>query len=482
MAVSENISTRPGALNAPAAATAGEKYRLPIVVVLYILAVVLPMFFNVGPLKLNTVRLLLIVMILPLMIGLFSGRYGKVYAFDYLFVLHILWAIIALSVNNPGSAIQQVGSVGMDFLGGYVLGRAFIRTPEAFIALSKLLSFLVIFLLLPLALFENMTGRAIGLEIIRSLPGIDTFSKVRPDPRMGFFRAQSLFVHSINFGLFCSVVFSLCLVGLKGQIPSMIRYVASCLILLSAFTALSSGALLAAVLQIALFSWAVIFRNYDRRWWLLVGMFVLGYIVIDVLSNRSPLEVFMSYATFSAHNAYWRSIIFEWGLANVIGSAAKGIPASPFFGIGLHDWVRPWFMYSGSMDNFWLVMTVRYGLPGFFFLVLGYVIGIGKIMRRDFTDSPMLTQLRLAWVFTFMGLSFTLCTVHIHTNVYSFVFFMFGAGIWFISAQDTQREPPSDPDEGSAPVDPERARFTRFPQKTAASRGPARRGPQYARS
>lgn len=480
MAVSENISPRHVALNASAKLAGATKYKLPKIVVLYIITVVLPMFFRLGPLNLNTMRLLVLIMIIPLMINLFSGKYGKVYIFDYLFVLHLAWGSVALAVNNPGQVIEQIGSVGMDFLGGYVLARAYIRTPEAFIAVSKLLVLIVVFMLLPLAMLENVSGRAMGLEIIRSIPGFNTFAKVKPDPRMGFFRAQALFVHPISYGLFCSLVFSLCLVGLKGQIPTMVRFVASGLIMLAAFTALSSGAILAAALQVGFFTWALIFRNNDRRWWLLVGLFVFLYLMIDLLSSRSPIEVFMSYATFSAHNAYWRSIIFEWGLANVIGSAEKGIPASMLFGIGLHDWVRPWFMYSSSMDNFWLVMTVRYGLPGIIVLILGYVFGVARVMRQDFKGSPMLTQLRLAWVYLVLGLSFTLCTVHVHTNIYSFCFFIFGAGIWLIGAKEAPSAPPTDPDQDSSAPDPERSRFTRFP-RVGQPRPRARKGPSYAR-
>ena len=89
-------------------------------------------------------------------------------------------------------------------------------------------------------------------------------------------------------------------------------------------------------------------------------------------------------------------------------------------------------MYSGSMDNFWLVMAIRYGVPGFCFLAVGYIVVIARVMRRKFQGDTVLQNLRMAWVFTFLGLTFTLCTVHVWTNIYSFVFFMFGAGVWFI--------------------------------------------------
>lgn len=207
------------------------------------------------------------------------------------------------------------------------------------------------------------------------------------------------------------------------------------------------------------------------RWWLLLGLFVIAWIVIDLLSNRTPIQVFMSYATFSAHTAYWRGIIFEWGLANVIGSTEKGIVGSPLFGIGLNDWVRPWYMYSGSMDNFWLVMAVRYGIPGLLLLAVGYVWAIVLIMRRDFADDAVLTHIRRAWVFTFFGLTFTLCTVHVWTSIYSFVFFILGTGIWMIMTKQTSRDPAL----ANELVQQEKVDvrgYTRFPVRPGPQRAP----------
>jgi len=92
-------------------------------------------------------------------------------------------------------------------------------------------------------------------------------------------------------------------------------------------------------------------------------------------------------------------------------------------------------------------MAVRYGIPGFLFVTLGYVLIVFHVMRRDFQGDMLLTQFRRAWVFTFLGLSFTLCTVHVWTAIYSFTFFLLGAGVWLIAVD------PSDDDGDGAPTD-----------------------------
>lgn len=431
------------------------KSRLSPILVLYLFCVVIPIGFNLGPLYLTSLRLILILLIIPLAIRLLMGHYGRVYVFDVLFFLHVLWMGLALWVNSPEQTVTQIGSVGAEFLGGYLVGRAYVRDRGSFLSLCRALVFVVL-CCLPFALYESRTGRPLIVEFLGRLPGSSTVPIVTIEGRMGLERVQGSFAHPIHFGLFCSVAFSLCFVALKDTYSTTRRFVTSVLIMLSGFLALSSGALLAMALQVALITWSIIFGRIQWRWWLLVALFVIAYVVVDMLSNRTPIRVFMSYATFSAHNAYWRGIIFEWGIKNVFGSPAEGIPPAMWFGIGMADWVRPSFMHSGSMDNFWLVITVRYGIPGFILLVLGYVIVISRVMRRDFSSDRQISNIRRAWVFTFLGLTFTLCTVHVWTNIASFVFFMFGAGVWLIAEQVSQSSASS-------------ARANRFDSKQTAS-------------
>ncbi len=402
-------------------------------VLVYLVCVVLSVGFYAGPLLMTTLRLLLLAMVLPLMVQLIMGKFGRLRASDFLFFGHVIWMTAALWVNNPAQVVQQSGSVGVEFIGGYLMGRAYVRSRADFLGLCQALVLLVL-ASVPFALLETVTGDPLLISLIRKLPGIRTVEILSIEKRMGLERVQSTFAHPIHYGLFCSVAFSLCFIALQDVYSTKRRFLTCAIVAFAGFLALSSGALLAIVLQVALIGWSLIFARIPWRWWLLVGLFALAYLAIDLLSNRSPLRVFMSYATFSAHNAYWRGIIFEWGIMNVFGSAVEQIPANVLFGIGLNDWVRPWYMYSGSMDNFWLVLTVRYGVPGAALLIGGWAAMILAMMRRDLSGDAQLTRFRRAWVFTFLGLSFTLCTVHVWTNIYSFIFFMFGAGLWMLEA------------------------------------------------
>lgn len=420
-----SIHTAPGAARFGKAVVGTEKLH-PLVWA-YLLTVVLPFGFNLGSVAMTDLRMLLMLTVVPTSIKLFSGKYGKVYPVDYLFYLHILWSALALIKNNPSLAVQNVGSFSVEFLGGYALARAYIRTPGAFLALIRAVVLLVV-ISLPFAFYEAKTGTSLIITWLSKLPGLWTVAEVNIEKRMGLNRVQVYFAHPIHFGLFCSSVLSMTFVAMRGVMTDGKRYAASFAVCVCVFLSLSSGALLAALLQMELVFWAYMLRNNEARWKILLGIFAVIYVAIDLGSNRTPLKVFMTYATFSTHNAYYRSIIFEWGMINVW--------ANPVFGLGLRNWIRPSYMRSGSMDNFWLVMAVRYGIPGFLTIAVGYADGLYRVGRQKFTSGTLVSNIRLAWMITFIGLCFTLMTVHIWTSVYSYVFFLFGAGMWIGSATD----------------------------------------------
>jgi len=419
----------------------------------FLIALILPLEFSVGGLALNPTRILLLIAIPVLVANFCRGLYGKFILTDLFFLCHIVWMAVTLAVNNPESVVSQVGSVGLEFVGGYLIGRACIRSAEDFILLIKWLVGMVLFMM-PFALVETQTGVPILLEAIRKLPGISTHSNVHHEPRMGLLRAQVLINHPIHFGMFCSTAFSLVLIGLQDRISKSQRYLLTFLIGATTFMSLSSGAFLALVFQLILILWAWTLAAVPRRWLILFLITAFFYVVIDILSNRTPVEVALSYLTFSPHTAYWRTIIFEWGMKNVWDN--------PIFGIGLNDWERPYYMYSGSMDNYWLVNAVRHGIPGFVFVAAGYVYMLIRVGQRDFSGDQRLENFRLAWIITMVSLAFTLSTVHIWQAIYSFVFFLLGSGGWMISAEaNAQDAKPEETNDRPVP------RYSRFPKKFA---------------
>lgn len=440
-----------GAVSDFFAALLSTRKSLATPVFIYLLAILLPLQTQIGGLFLTSARVVLLIMVLPMLYGLVTGRYGRILLIDILFLLHVVWMAVALAVNNPDRVISNAGSTGIEFIGGYLMGRAFIRTRQDFLALIRLLGMAAL-CLFPFVLIEMLTGNPLILSSLRWFPGMSTLRDIEIGERMGLNRVQLVFAHPIHSGLFFAILFPLIFVGMKAIWNDFLRVATTLVVVISGFAALSSGALLAMMMQFGLMLWAFVFRGTKRRWFLLLGGCVLAYVTVDLLSNRTPYRVFLTYATFNPATAFFRSLIFDYGMLNVW--------ANPIFGIGLNDWVRASYMYTSSVDNFWLLVAMQYGIPGFTFLAVGYALGLWQAMRRDFDADPVLWQFRRAWVFAFVGMSFTLSTVHVWHSMYSLVFFFFGAGMWMLTVQPETRTA-ADP-ALAEPSERSGARYSRF--------------------
>jgi hypothetical protein len=89
---------------------------------------------------------------------------------------------------------------------------------------------------------------------------------------------------------------------------------------------------------------------------------------------------------------------------------------------------------SDSMDNFWLVVAVRYGLPALGFL-LAILLGLvwTAARRKDLPDDWR--RARHAWAFTLFGISVAAATVHLWNALFVLFVFLIGAGAWLVDAK-----------------------------------------------
>ena len=153
--------------------------------------------------------------------------------------------------------------------------------------------------------------------------------------------------------------------------------------------------------------------------------------------------------------------------------------ANPIFGIGLNDWARPGWL-AGSVDNFWLLMAMRYGVVGFGFLVAGLAFNFYHTVRADL-DTEDERNCRRGYLVGSVSLMFSLATVHIWSQVALFVMFYFGAGAWMytrprkgprrpIRRLKPRQTPGRVPPEAPERIRPER-RFDRTPRRAEPPAG-----------
>jgi O-Antigen ligase len=392
--------------------------------ILFCVLLVIPVNFDIGTLRISPFRILLLLLLVPSLFNWLRGKAGKKIAADYFMLLFMVWCVIAIFVVMGGEGgVQPAGMWMIETLGAYFLGRVYIRDEVIFRKVVKVLFFSVL-LLLPLAAAESILNRAVALNFFNNFGR--TFPIHEMEFRMGLRRAQGVFEHPILFGVFCSSVFSFAFYVLGG---AKLRFGSAWRILVSVFAtffSLSTGAFIAIAIQSILIAWDFLMRKAKKKWTILTIIVIFLYVSVDALSNRSPAEVFITYLTFNLGSSYNRVLIWQYGTQQVF--------LTPWFGTGIPgDWIRPIWMHSGSLDNFWLLMAVRHGLPAAILIMLVCWTMMRRVGKTHLLD-PQLLNARKGLLFALIAMSVSLCTVHLWSATYCLFIFLLGSGSWLIEA------------------------------------------------
>ena len=445
---------------APASA-AHERERLPLLAKLALLAIMLPLYFEVGGLLLSPSRILFLGCVPILLVRLLGGRYGGVLPVDLMILGFVFWMALSVSVNNPEVLVTFVGSNALILLGGYLIARSQIRTPGQFEAFVRLLGLLVAGAL-PFAIYEAVTGQLSLGRLFEALPVVHSHPDVNYERRMSFDRVQFVFAHPIHYGLFCSLAFSMVLIGLRGSVGGALRLPWALAIGFTCFLSVSSGPFLSLLVQFALIAYAVAMRNLPSRWTVLASSGALIYLVLDLISDRPAIYVILTKIAFNSFTANVRRVLLEYGLAQ--------IARTPVLGVGFNGWDLPRWM-TGSTDNYWLMLALLYGVPAFACLFGALVWTLWKAGRQPFAPGSRPDMLRLGYGIVMVSLTLTLATVAVWGEMSSMTFLMLGAGAWFATYRPDDEEP------GVAVADalPARARrLSRFPRVEAGTSVAAR--------
>jgi hypothetical protein len=389
-------------------------------IAIFIITIFSPFYFSLGSLRLSGNRVLLALAVFPCMLIVLSGRRNGIKLADMAILAYCMWAGASFfKAYGTSASLEPAGSLLIEVAGSYFLARALINSSSDFTSIAKFM-FWIIAILLPVLIYEFVTGNPIVLQTLKSV--LPVHGVGRQEMRMGFFRVQGTFEHPILYGTVCSSAFALCLLAYPGLRTIAQRLVRSGVVGFAVLISLSAGAYVSLAAQGGFFFLDRIFRAYEKRWVAFAVMLLVLYIGIDLLSNRSPMQVFASYLSFDAHTAYNRVLIWEYGTAEVA--------RHPIFGIALNDWTRPEWMVA-SVDNFWLLRAMRHGLPALFFLVLAYgatVLSLARVKdlsaQEDFSRQALLLVLG--------GLAISLFSVDFWNTSQSLLFFLLGSGAWLV--------------------------------------------------
>lgn len=456
-------------------ARSSEQAQHPVIVILFVIATAQPFFFYLGPVLLTPHRAVLLVLFIPALIRWISGGAGGRFLPDYLMIGYTIWKMLSLAIND-GTEHMFVygGSQVLEVTGAYFVGRAYIRSRACFMLMVK--AYLTIaMIVLPFMMLESVLGRPILLEIYRKLPGLRVFNSVNYEYRLGLRRAQGSFNHPIMSGVFASTSVSLALIALKASGAGLQKRVRMTMVSLGAtFFSLSSGAFVSAGVQLGLFAWDTVLRNFKDRWRWFFTAGGVSYVGIALVADHSPIITIASKLAFSGATAWNRVQIWVYGSAEVM--------RHPILGMGhFSDWVRaPWMPLS--IDNHWLLYTMRYGIPGIVMLLGAFFSMMYLISRRDYGPDLGLKAISRAATFSMAGVIVALSTVAAWDGPWSLILFVLG-GAGFLLQKDLPlykgltRNPANlegGAEDSSAQPPGRKIRYTRY-DKGAPSRHPPRR-------
>lgn len=408
-------------------------------IAIFFVLLVIPLTINLGSLRLSPYRLLLLAIVLPVFLSWLADTSMKKRPCDWLIIFYVTWSGVSMVVTmGAGEAIEPFGMQAIETFGAYFLARRFVRDAGSYEFMVHWF-FRIVLIILPFALIETLTSRNIALDFFRVIGPV--FGDVYKEPRWGFDRVQGPFEHPILYGVFCGSAIGM-VAFLNAEIRTKLWRM--WLVVFTAFWSLSSGPLSGIVMQILVVFYERVTRSISSRWRIIGGITAASYVLIDLLSNRVPAEVFISYVAFSAHTAYNRIRIWELGSASVM--------KHPVFGLGIEpDFERPEWM-SPSADMFWLLKSMQFGLPGGLALVAAFLYIVVKVCRLEIVDLRI-NACRNGIMISLLGIFISGWTVHFWNATYVLTCFLFGAAAWMIDVNTSQNTRPSNHEGQDTTVD-----------------------------
>jgi hypothetical protein len=307
---------------------------------------------EIGGVLLPPFRIFLIVTFLYLLMQAVRGTFRLTWP-DVLIAFACGWVWLASYMTGSlTEAVIQGGAHTVDIGLAYLSARIAIRSPRDF-RVFLILAAPGVAIMGTLVFLESISGRLIVQPLLAQLTGAP--NRLGAEVRLGLTRGAASFPHPILAGIFLASFLPLYLMsGIRGW-PRMVGAIGA----LGGFFTMSSAALLGLVMGAVTVLYEGLTRHFAQLNWRLFLMAMLAlYAVVELTSNSGFFDLMARYASFNTVSAYTRVLIWEFGSQNVIDH--------PVFGIGYDDWERPsWMQWenSFSVDNFWLLSAMRFGLP-----------------------------------------------------------------------------------------------------------------------
>jgi O-antigen ligase len=403
----------------------GDTWKRPHwAVIFFLFGLAVPWIIPLGPLNLSVYRLVLLASLLPCLFSWIRGSLGFRLP-DFALFLYSAWAAVALfAAHDASAATQTAGIFFIETMGAYLLARRYIRDVASFRGMVLTVT-MVVLVLSPFALYEWITGNKPILSTLSTIfPTVEITTMI---PRWGFWRVQGPFSHSIEFGLFCTSILALTHLAWGHDRSFASRWLLTALVAGTALLSMSSAPISCLIFQVMLMGYNWLLSRVRSRWAILWGIAIIGFLGVQFGSSQGAVKFFISHFTFDPQTGWYRVAIWDFGSASALNH--------PWLGIGLADWERPRWMPSDSVDNFWLLTAMRYGIPSVV-LLLGSCIWMMLSVSRAKSADRSTETCRLAYLICIATFLFVGITIHFAHAIYAWFMFALGSGAWLL---DTKR-------------------------------------------
>jgi hypothetical protein len=306
------------------------------------------------------------------------------------------WMVGAAIYTGGVEALPSTIAESLEFLGAYLVARAFFWGPEALHTLIQVLKVVTITAVV-LGIMDSISGRLIVHETFASI-----FHVAPPvaGGRHGMVRAVSTFEHEIQFGVFCSVVAAVFIYS-ESSVLQRTLLVGLCFI--GSILSWSSAALISILIVLSAYTYDRLARQFPWRW---VALWITGAAVLSalILVSNDPMSWLIRHFTLDQQSANFRILIWNIALAK--------ISDAPFTGFAFNSLDN--YILNATVDCVWLVFALRFGVPMILFLFLA---NMGALLptrqsirtgRHSYADAirPAFTMVIILFMFTGLTVHF----------------------------------------------------------------------------
>ena len=307
---------------------------------------------------------------------------------------------------------QRLGVRILEFLGGYLIARAFFYGPAAlntFIRVLKVFAFTSIIL----GIADSISGRLIVHNALAAF--VDTSGGPSAHFRGAIVRATSTFDHPILFGTFCCLAAAIFLYSESGALRRTL-WVGLCF--LGCLFSMSSAALLAFAIVLQAYTYDRLLQRYWWRWIAFCTVFAALACGLFAVSNN-PISWVLLHLTLDPQTGYFRLMIWDAALLRISQSPIVGYAFNLF-----HDKIL-----DSSVDSAWLVFALRFGIPMAAFLFLTNVLAVLPTVQNTSNKADAFYMGRMRSAFTMVLLMFMFIGLTVHFWNYLWIFWGLCIGI-----------------------------------------------------